>query len=262
MINTIKYGERDLHTPDRVFYIGDVHNEADKLMSILDQIEAQLGPNDHVVFLGDLVDRGPDAALTLETLIAFAKKYPDQVFFVRGNHDWMLQHYLVTGSNGWMTYLEITLNNLKEVWGLPDTLPDTIAQALTDKGFREITSRMIPYYETPTSIGTHAPLDRTTVLMNGGDYYEELYEIHKGDIGFTHLLEKMDHELLWQFTDEETEIECIKKFHVCGHQPGRHKHPRIFKSRAYIDTGAGKGPRPITCLIYPGKQYFQSKIEE
>ena len=256
----IQYGERTLHCPvGKVYLFGDVHNEADKLMSVLDQIEPLLTPDDHLVFCGDLVDRGLMAALTVEVLVDLCRKYPDQVFFVRGNHDWMLQNYLLTGNTGWFTYLLVTLEDFKSQWKLHDIRPETIAQALTDKGFKEITSRMIPYYETPEILATHAPLDRTTVLMNGGDYYEEMYAERINNPGFEHLLEKMEYEILWGFTDEGLEIPWVKKFRVCGHQPGRHKHPRIFKDRAYIDTGAGKGDRPITCLVYPGKNYFQSK---
>jgi hypothetical protein len=257
-----KYGHLPLHTPDKVYFIGDVHNEGDKLISLLDQIEPLLTPNDHVVFLGDLVDRGKQAALTMEVLVDFTRKHPDQVYFVRGNHDWMLQNYLMTGNNGWMSYLKITLDSYMQSWGLPDIFPDTIAKALLDKGFREITSRMVPYYETEETIGTHAPLDQSVVLMNGGDYYDEYWANEGGTPDFQHLLDKMDFEILWQFTGEELAIPCIKKFRVCGHQPGHAKNPRIFKDRAFIDTGAGKGKRPITCLVYPGKKYYQSKPED
>lgn len=258
----IQYGSKPLHFPlGKVYLFGDVHNEADKLMDVLDQIEPLITPEDHIVFLGDLVDRGTQAALTIEVLVDLAKKYPDQVYFVRGNHDWMLQNYLLTGSQDWMQYLQITLDNYKEAWKLPDIFPDTITKALMDKGFREITSRMIPYYETSEILGTHAPLDYTVCMMNGLDYYEELWEEQKINYnpGFVYFLEKMDYEILWQFTDEDMKIPAFKKFRVCGHQPGRHKHPRIFKEYAFIDSGCGKGNRPLTCMVYPGKNYFQSK---
>jgi DNA repair exonuclease SbcCD nuclease subunit len=258
----IQYGSKPLHTPaGKIYFFGDIHNEADKLMEVLDQIEPLLTPDDHIVFLGDLFDRGPQAALTLEVLVDLARKYPTQVYFVYGNHDFMLRNFLLSGSQGWFTYLLSTLNNFKEVWNLSDIGHGTIAQALTDKGFREITSRTIPYYETSEVLGTHAPLDYTTCMMNGLDYYEEKWNEQKinHDPGFFYFLEKLDYEILWQFTDENLAIPDFKKFRVCGHQPGHHKHPRLFKDRAFIDTGCGKGNRPLTCMAYPGKQYWQSK---
>jgi calcineurin-like phosphoesterase family protein len=257
-----QYGSRALFTPaGKVYMFGDVHNEADKLMDVLDQIEPLLTPDDHIVFCGDLVDRGAQAALTVETLVALAKKYPDQVYFVRGNHDWMLQHYLMGGGNGWMSYLGITLEDFKTHWGLTDILPGTIAAALLAKDFKEVTKRTIAYYETSEILVTHAPLDYSACMMNGLDHYQEQWDEHQVAFnpGFRYFLDKIDYEILWMFTDEAKAIPDFKKFRVCGHQPGHYKNPRIFKDRAFIDTGCGKGSRPLTCMAYPGKQYWQSK---
>jgi hypothetical protein len=66
-------------------------------------------------------------------------------------------------------------------------------------------------------------------------------------------------DIKWQFTSEELTIPWVDKFRICGHQPGSFSHPRIFKDRAFIDTGCGKGPRPLTCMVYPGKNYWQAK---
>jgi predicted MPP superfamily phosphohydrolase len=256
----IKYGARPLHYPvGKTYFFGDVHNEADKLMSVLDQIEPLITPDDHIVFCGDLVDRGVQAALTIEVLVDLTKKYPGQVFFVRGNHDWMLQHYLMTGSNGWMQYLDITLQDYKNKWKLTDIAPNTITTALMSKGFKEITSRMIPYYETDSVVATHAPLDLSVCMMNGLDFYEERYKDRINDPGFTYFFERIDHELLWQFTEESMVISDFKKFRICGHQPGHYKNPRMFRDRAFIDTGCGKGNRPLTCMVYPGKKIYQSQ---
>lgn len=258
----IQYGKRPLYFPTgKVFLIGDIHNCADKLLDVLEQIIPLITKEDHVVFLGDLFDRGPQAALTAEVLINFVRTYPDQVFFIIGNHCSMLQSYLATGSKEWFQYLQVTLENFKEVWNLPDISKDTIAQALIDKGFREITSRMIPYYETEEIVATHAPLDFMTCQMHGLSHYEVDYADRHNNINFKYFLERMAFDILWTFTDEKTEIPDFKKFRVCGHQPpaGKLEHPRIFKNYAFIDTGAGKGPRPITAMLWPGKKCFQSK---
>jgi predicted phosphodiesterase len=255
-----KYGQRPLYYPiGKVYMFGDVHNEADKLEQVLEQIEPLLTPDDHIVFCGDLVDRGPQAALTIEMLVALAKKYPEQVFFVRGNHDWMLANYLTTGSHNWMSYLIVTLSDLQLKWNLPDILPLTITQALVAHEFVEITKRTIPYYETENMVVTHAPLDPTTVQIYGGTDYEEDYNDRINDPNFRYLLERIGEDIMWQFTEESFTVPWVKKFRVCGHQPGHHKHPRIFKDRAFIDTGCGKGNRPLTCMAYPGKKYWQSK---
>lgn len=256
-----RYGSKPLHTPaGKIYMIGDVHNEADKLMEVLDQIEPLITPDDHIVFCGDLFDRGAQAALTLTVLVDLCKKYPDQVFFVYGNHDFMLRNFLLTGSQSWFKYLLSTLENWVKEWQLPNMLPETIAQELEKRGFREITKRTIPYYETEEVLVTHAPLDRTACYMNGIDCYTQQWEEQEKNPydGFVYFLEKLDYEILWNFSDEREEIPHFLKFRVCGHQPAHHKSPRIFKDRAFIDTGCGKGVRPLTCLCYPGKKYWQS----
>ena len=145
------------------------------------------------------------------------------------------------------------------MWNLPDIMPATIANALMARGFKEITSRMLPYYETDHIMATHAPLDYQACMMNGLDFYEELWNDRINDPTFTYFMDKLDYEILWQFTDEDTDIPHFKKFRVCGHQPGRHNLPRIFKNHAFIDSGCGKGNRPLTCLVYPDLTYFQSE---
>jgi calcineurin-like phosphoesterase family protein len=256
----MKYGAKPLYYPvGKVYLFGDVHNEADKLLQVLEQVEPLITSDDHIVFCGDLCNRGGQAAKTIEVLVGLAKKYPTQVFFVRGNHDYMLANYLLTGSHNWMSYLQVTLDDFKLQWNMPDVQPNTVSMELMARDFREVTSRMIPYYETENLIATHAPLDPITVQIFGGMDYEEDYKDNSLDPAFRHLLERIGDDLMWQFTDESFTVPWVKKFRVCGHQPGRHKHPRIFKDSAFIDTGAGKGPRPITCMVYPGKKYWQSK---
>lgn len=259
-MSVTQYGSRPIYTPEKVYLLGDVHNEADKLMSVLDQITPLIGPNDHIVFCGDLVDRGRDAALTVETLVSLTAQFPSQVFFVMGNHDWMLQHYLQTGRQDWMQYLKPTLESFKESWGLSDILPDTVAQALMNKGFKEITSRTIPYYETDRLIATHAPIERATASCYGSMHYQQDYADRANNMSFTYLLDRMRSQIMWDFCDETDMVKEIDKFLVCGHQPGHYKHPRLRADRAFIDTGAGMGPhRPITCLEFPSKKYYQSK---
>lgn len=263
-MSDIQYGSRPLYTPEKVFLLGDVHNEADKLMSCLDQFTAEVGPNDHIVFCGDLWDRGPSAALTLEVLVDLCKRFPTQVYFVEGNHDLMLRDYLLRGSTMWLQYLGPTLEDFKTKWNLPDTMPATIAAELSRRDFREITSRTVPYYETPELIATHAPFDQTVVDVNGGRDYQEDYKEYLADPvnngPFRYLLDRMIHELKWQFTDEYLDIRWIDKFRVCGHQAGRSLHPRLYKDRAYIDTACGLKPSGrLTCFKYPARQYVQSE---
>jgi serine/threonine protein phosphatase 1 len=75
----------------RVYAIGDIHGRADLLDAMLGQIaadDAARPPARRVtLFLGDLVDRGPDSAGVIERLIALRDRDGDDVRFIMGNHE-------------------------------------------------------------------------------------------------------------------------------------------------------------------------------
>ncbi|KQT32919.1 serine/threonine protein phosphatase [Sphingomonas sp. Leaf412] len=74
----------------RVYAVGDIHGSRAALSELLDLIAAddrERGPADtRIVFLGDLVDRGPDSAGVVEDLLRLSRERPG-VRFVFGNHE-------------------------------------------------------------------------------------------------------------------------------------------------------------------------------
>jgi serine/threonine protein phosphatase 1 len=75
----------------RVYAIGDVHGRNDLLQALLARIDADdaaRGPADtKLIFLGDLVDRGPDSAGVIETAMALRASGGGNVRFLMGNHE-------------------------------------------------------------------------------------------------------------------------------------------------------------------------------
>lgn len=75
---------------ERVYAIGDVHGCA----SLLDDLLHRIGEDDvargpaktTLIFLGDLVDRGPSSAAVIERLVRLAAERPDTRFLL-GNHE-------------------------------------------------------------------------------------------------------------------------------------------------------------------------------
>lgn len=76
----------ELHT----FAIGDVHGRADLLEQLLATIR-NLAAEDRfsyrVVFLGDIIDRGPDSAAAMSAVIRTLEDLPESRLIL-GNHDW------------------------------------------------------------------------------------------------------------------------------------------------------------------------------
>ncbi len=74
----------------RVYAIGDVHGRHDLLVDLLSQIEDddrdRGAAKSTIVFLGDLIDRGPDSKAVIETAMVLAASEID-VRFIAGNHE-------------------------------------------------------------------------------------------------------------------------------------------------------------------------------
>lgn len=74
----------------RVYAIGDVHGRNDLLQQLIEKIidddAAREKAESEIIFLGDLIDRGPDSAGVLETAMKLKQQWGD-VRFLMGNHE-------------------------------------------------------------------------------------------------------------------------------------------------------------------------------
>ena len=68
-----------------VFVIGDLHGNMKSLLKIIKTIE-QANPK-YVIFLGDIVDRGPYQLECLILILALKIKQPNKYIFLKGNHE-------------------------------------------------------------------------------------------------------------------------------------------------------------------------------
>lgn len=74
----------------RVYAVGDIHGRLDLLDALLGEIEADSASRGHanvlIVFLGDLIDRGPDSRGVVDRLIGY-RDGPVATRFLMGNHE-------------------------------------------------------------------------------------------------------------------------------------------------------------------------------
>ena len=75
---------------DRLFAIGDVHGCATELRILINHLP--LDEQSTVVFLGDLVDRGPESKEVVETVLELSKSI--QVISLMGNHEDMMLAFM------------------------------------------------------------------------------------------------------------------------------------------------------------------------
>ncbi len=73
-----------------LYAIGDIHGELAKLDRLIETLS--LGRGDRLIFLGDYIDRGPDAAGVVARLIDLSRQY--ECRFLIGNHESMFLDFL------------------------------------------------------------------------------------------------------------------------------------------------------------------------
>lgn len=89
----------DASGPDghRAYAVGDIHGRLDLLDQILEKIEAddssRPAARTTIVFLGDLIDRGPQSAQVVERLRTYRPDFAEPVFLM-GNHEEVLLRIL------------------------------------------------------------------------------------------------------------------------------------------------------------------------
>lgn len=91
----------------RIYAIGDIHGRADLLEELLRRIDAddaaRTPSETTLIFLGDLIDRGPDSAQVVERLIALKADHP-RTRFLLGNHEEVFLEALRSENTGPLRY--------------------------------------------------------------------------------------------------------------------------------------------------------------
>lgn len=127
-------------TPPRparpVCIIGDIHGRADLLETMLlligNEPEAEMA---RLIFVGDLIDRGPDSAAVLLRVRQLAEYAPDRVICLMGNHERMMLDFLdaPTEANVWLRHGAVeTLASLGVQGKADGDTPEARLQSLAD----------------------------------------------------------------------------------------------------------------------------------
>lgn len=76
------------------YVCSDIHGQYDAWMRAIDKSNIDLNNNDKLVILGDLIDRGPKSLECVEYALNLRKEYPNQVTYLRGNHEQMFLDFV------------------------------------------------------------------------------------------------------------------------------------------------------------------------
>jgi serine/threonine protein phosphatase 1 len=136
----------------RLIAIGDIHGHAQALRGLLDLIEGR--PDDEFVFLGDLIDRGPDSAGVLDIVLNLARDFT--CHFLMGNHEEMLLAAATSRSElkSWKRHGGA---EAMESWGLDPlrTQPEDLLRCLPG-GHVGLIRDLKAYHETADHLFVHA----------------------------------------------------------------------------------------------------------
>ena len=217
----------------RIYAIGDIHGCYKELSSLLALIDADhearettkaAGQKDepssqHIIFLGDYVDRGPESQAVIETLLAL-KQHRANVVTLKGNHEAAMLDFLDHPED-----LDHWLN-----WGGEDTLRSYGISPILGRPPLELSNelkRQLPK--------THEQFLRTLPLTHqAGDYFF----VHAGIRPGIAIEEQKEEDLLWirkRFQNAPPD-ERPDRVIVHGHDPV--KKPVDVGWRIAVDTGA------------------------
>jgi serine/threonine protein phosphatase 1 len=205
--------------------IGDVHGE----MFLLDKLIRKVPSDVEFVFVGDLVNRGPQTREVLDFVGNLVREGAAAV--VMGNHERALLRFLNDGE-----FVPFAHH------GGAATIRSYVGLARSDvhQHFTEcfplqhqaLVQGFLPVFETRDLIVTHAGIDphlqTSTVETLKSDHTERVRPF------------------------------LTEKFVVVGHFPQRQVHRR--GKSIYVDTGCGYGG-PLSCLLWPeGDVFSVSKL--
>ncbi len=213
-------------TPEgsRIYAIGDVHGMRRELDVLLDRImadDAARGNADRlIVFLGDLVDRGPDSAGVVERCRTLADSGIDAVFLM-GNHEEVMLSALDGDREALRLFARIGGRETMLSYGVSETAYD-----LAD--FDELHSLLV----------RSVPQSHRDFLAAGEDF------VVRGDYAFVHagvrpnipIDRQRPSDLRWMRSPFLEHAKPHEKIIVHGHTVT--EEPEFRDNRIGIDTGA------------------------
>ncbi len=206
--------------------IGDIHGCVGSLNVLLDRIGPE--PEDHLVFVGDYVDRGPDSYSVIERLLELRKHV--SCTFLRGNHEAFMLRFLDYGdAHSWRMNGGVSTIESYRQHG-HDEIPDSHETFLRETEL---------YYDSGDFFFVHAGLrPNRTIKENLERYGEDVF--------------------LWEREHLEAKELAWEKPVVCGHTP--QPEPINAEKLIAIDTGCVYHMHPnlgrLTAVRLPDRHFL------
>lgn len=207
----------------KIFAVGDIHGCFDKLQALMGLIDIDAA-RDTLVFVGDYIDRGPRSKEVVDYVMGLGKTM-QQVVFLKGNHEFMLQRYL----DG-----------------------EAMDMFLANGGDATLGSYMRAGGDWD---GHPIPPDHLAFFSGLGLYHEteDFIFVHGGLKPGVPIEKQREWDMLW-IRDEfiYSDFDFGKRI-IFGHTPFR--KPLVLDNKIGIDTGAVYGNQ-LTCVELPAVRFY------
>lgn len=226
----------------RVYAIGDIHGRLDLLDELLEQIDADhaaRGPAaPTLIFLGDLIDRGPDSAGVVDRLLQLSGDRPD-VRFLLGNHEEIFLASLAGDEKALRVFCRVGGRETAISYGIDEAEYERLSYEQLLARLREV----VPD-------GHRRFLAEFQALITLGDYVF----VHAGIRPGVPLAEQNERDLRWIRDSFLGHGERLEKVVVHGHTIEPEGSSNIH--RIGIDTGAYQTGR-LTALGLEGDSQWR-----
>lgn len=208
----------------RLYAIGDIHGRRDLLDDVLQQIAEQDAKNagnpSEIIFLGDLIDRGPDSAAVVERVVAL-RASGRSISVLLGNHEEVFLRVLQGEANLLPMFIKIGGRETLFSYGITRHEYDT----LSNEALAERMRALVP----PAHL---ALLNDCDEMVFRGDYVF----VHAGIRPGVPLAEQSENDLRWiRSPFLESNVDHGRVI-VHGHTVT--EEPELRTNRIGIDTGA------------------------
>ncbi len=205
----------------RTLAIGDVHGCYRALATLLELIS--ITPADTVVFLGDVIDRGPSSKQVVDRIITLRDEC--KVVFIMGNHEEMMRD-AISGRGLLNAWLDVGGQAMLDSYGgsADDISPEHIRFLISAS----------PFWETDSEIFIHTNLESQVSLPNQSSDF--LRWKHLGGLEPPHISGKRI---------------------ICGHTSQTDGVPLVFDGWVCIDTFP-HGGKWLTCFDVESDHIFQA----
>lgn len=222
------------------YAVGDVHGRSDLLGALLDFIELDAKKRKQeprVIFLGDIVDRGPNSKRCIELVLSTLERWPKSKLILGNHDDWFLR---VLGTDDPdATVARAWFNN----GGLP-----TVRNYDYEPDLDMARKAMKREYEH------HLALFRNASIIEVDGLFAF---VHAGIHPDRSIHEQERHDCMWIRKPFLDHLAPLSHVIVHGHTVTDSKRPVVASNRIAIDTGAVANGHLTTLIIDPVAQSIE-----